>query len=340
MQNRKSIGRNDRVIVFYAGHGTLQKIKNFSNKEFREGYILPFDATQGDLASYLEMESLIKACQECPAKHVLLILDCCYSGYAATRDLGIGIMSDEEPDHYLKGITGDRALQVLAAGTDEELVGDSGLRPRNSPFTGALLDILEFKPYLENEGILTAGEIAKKVRQRVSRHYKGAQNPVFNTMSGHRFGDFVFKIYDKPGSRSDDFATEQKSQIEELYRTALRQSYTEDYHSALDTIDKVLQINRSHPDAWFLKATLIFKTSDDYEQALRCYNAILELNPNDEGAKRMKAKVLKLIDSSKPHSVRNVEKPEFGALISFQPPKIRKFEEDTILSAIMLIEYL
>ena len=141
------------------------------------------------------MESLVKGCQACPAKHVLLILDCCYSGYAITRDTG-----SERPTRvtqtYLDDITGRRAIQVIAAGQEDQPVSDSGIRSGYSAFTGALLDILEPGNDIDDNGIITASEIATNLERLVGLQ-KGNiyQRPAFGQISGSEGGDFLFKIF-------------------------------------------------------------------------------------------------------------------------------------------------
>jgi hypothetical protein len=141
------------------------------------------------------MRTIIKGCQDCQAKHVLLILDCCYSGFAALRDVGSKKLHIAT-DPFLEKITADRAIQVLAASEEDEPVNDSGIRTGNSAFTGALLDILESQRDIDNDGILTAREIGSRLSQEVTRHAYGTlQTPVFRDISGSRFGEFIFNIF-------------------------------------------------------------------------------------------------------------------------------------------------
>jgi uncharacterized caspase-like protein len=189
------IGPDDRILVYYAGHGKLKTITNREGQEVKTGYIIPYDAKKDKYSSYLEMETIVDCCTNSPAKHVLLILDCCYSGYAATR--GDIIKPTMATDFYLKQITTNTAYQILAAGEKNQPVADSGIRKGNSAFTGALLDILESEIYLDNDGILTASEIGTKLGLEVARQSRGGvfQRPVFNNLYGSGLGDFVFKIF-------------------------------------------------------------------------------------------------------------------------------------------------
>jgi hypothetical protein len=114
------------------------------------------------------MDAIINASRECTVKHVLLIFDCCYSGYAALRESEV-IKPPNVTDEYLERITSNRAIQVLAAGEVDQPVNDSGERLGFSAFTGALLDIFESRRDLDNDGLLTASEIGSYLGPIVSR---------------------------------------------------------------------------------------------------------------------------------------------------------------------------
>jgi hypothetical protein len=141
------------------------------------------------------MDYLIESSQACNARHIFLVLDCCYSGYAAMRD------SEPKKPHKatyndLKDMTSRETIQVMAAGEEDQPIGDSGLRPGYSPFTGALLDILEPELDLDNNAILSASEIAANLEKHIANQKgKVFQRPAYNFISGSNGGDFVFKIF-------------------------------------------------------------------------------------------------------------------------------------------------
>jgi uncharacterized caspase-like protein len=195
LQERKTIGTKDRVIVYYSGHGKLRTILGPHGGEMEEGFIVPYDSKREKFGSNISMETIINGCQQCPAKHVLLILDCCYSGLAQIRYIR-SPKPHRATEDYVRDISSRESLQILAAGREDEPVSDSGIRPGYSAFTGALLDILEGDDDLDDSGILTADGIGSNLAKQVARQ-KGLlyQNPVYNYLSGSRGGDFIFKIF-------------------------------------------------------------------------------------------------------------------------------------------------
>ncbi len=196
IKDESEIRPKDRVIIYYSGHGKLKTRIGHNGEEIREGYIIPYDAKLNKYSSYISMDEIVKACQNCPAKHVLLILDCCYSGYAARRSIGL-----EKPNRatssFITNLTSRRALQVLAAGEEDQPVNDSGVRPGFSAFTGALLDLLESGIDLDNDGILTCREIGLSLRAEVAKQTTtgNLQVPVYRDISGSEDGDLVFMVY-------------------------------------------------------------------------------------------------------------------------------------------------
>ncbi|HET7284964.1 MAG TPA: caspase family protein, partial [Nitrososphaeraceae archaeon] len=196
LQDKDIIGPKDRVLIYYSGHGKLRTILNRQGQEIKQGFIVPHDSNKEKFNLNVPMETVVEGCQNCAAKHVLLILDCCYSGLAAIRS-----SERQKPkkvsQFYLKEITSRSATQVLAAGQEDQAVSDSGKRPGYSAFTGALLDILDMERDLDDDGVLTASEIGYNLGKEVISHQKGVyQKPVYNHISGSEGGDFIFKLFD------------------------------------------------------------------------------------------------------------------------------------------------
>jgi hypothetical protein len=193
-RDRELIGSDDRVLIYYSGHGKLQSLFGPQGESLKRGYIVPYDAKRDKTFTCIDMESIVTSCQECMAKHILLVLDCCYSGHAALR-ASQPRRPSFDPKTYLRDVTSTRAIQIIAAGLQDQPVNDSGRRSGYSAFTGALLDILESGIDLNHDGILSASEIGLYLESEVPKQAKGvAQKPVFNHLPGSALGDFVFGI--------------------------------------------------------------------------------------------------------------------------------------------------
>ena len=199
LRDEKRIGPKDRIIIYYSGHGKLRTIIGRSGQEIKEGYIVPYDSRKEKYGSNIPMETLIDGCQNCPAKHVLLILDCCYSGYATTRAMQTPSKPLKATEDYIRDISSRGAIHILAAGQEDQPVSDSGRRPGYSAFTGALLDILEPETDPDDNGILTASEIGFNLERDVAiqeQEPRGPyQRPVYAHLSGSEGGDLILKIF-------------------------------------------------------------------------------------------------------------------------------------------------
>jgi uncharacterized caspase-like protein len=103
---RQQAGREDRVLVFFAGHGMTVKLR--SGEE--EGYLIPADGDPSLLYSTgISMSSLRQISDFLPAKHILYVVDACYSGYAVFNRA----ISDELLDEMVK----KRAIQISGRGS-------------------------------------------------------------------------------------------------------------------------------------------------------------------------------------------------------------------------------
>ncbi len=99
------------------------------------GYLIPVDGTSNKLSSLIRWDDLTRNADIIPAKHMLFIMDACYSGLATQRAIPPGTQ------RFLSDMLQRTARQVLTAGKADEVVADGGgPQGRNSIFTGYLLE--------------------------------------------------------------------------------------------------------------------------------------------------------------------------------------------------------
>jgi len=157
LANPDLVQREDRVLVFYAGHGATRRLA--SGREL--GYIIPVDA---DLTNYegsaISMTNFQDISEAIPAKHVLFIMDSCYSGLALLRG-----GSPLPAQNYLNEMAHREARQMFTAGGADQQVADSGPNG-HSVFTWTLLQGLDGLADLNGDGVITATELAAYVAPR------------------------------------------------------------------------------------------------------------------------------------------------------------------------------
>ncbi len=177
------VQREDRVLVFYAGHGATRKLA--SGRDL--GYIIPVDA---DLTNYegsaISMTNFQDISESIPAKHLLFIMDSCYSGLAITRGGGLAVSQN-----YLSEISRREARQMFTAGGADQQVADNGPNG-HSVFTWTLLQGLDGRADLNGDGVITATELAAYVAPAVSA--LSHQTPAFGNLPGTEGGDFIFDL--------------------------------------------------------------------------------------------------------------------------------------------------
>ena len=195
--NPDLVKREDRVFVFFAGHGATRHLA--SGRDL--GYIIPVDA---DLTNYegqaISMTNFQDIAEAIPAKHVLFVMDSCYSGLALTRGggtLGLG--------NYLLEISRRTARQMFTAGGADQQVADNGPNG-HSVFTWTLLQALDGRADLNGDGVVTATELAAYVTPAVSA--LSHQTPVFGNLPGSEGGDFIFEL-----NHETEFLNENSAQL-------------------------------------------------------------------------------------------------------------------------------
>jgi tetratricopeptide (TPR) repeat protein len=275
LTDEEKIAPKDRLVIYYSGHGKLRTRVGPNGQLIKRGYIIPYDFESDNYALAVPMEAVVEACQLCPAKHTLLILDCCYSGYAAAR--GDFAKPKRITSRYLDHISKRRAVQLFAAGEEDEPVADSGIMKGYSAFTGALLSILEPEMDPDGDGILTASEVGMALKHQVSLQESGSfQNPVYTNIMGHENGDLVFKIFNRdiePGPVSDEL------DIDKTLESAKDYFSYGSYELALENVEKVLRKNILLYTAHDLKGSVL-SAQGKYNEALASFDEALRIMPN------------------------------------------------------------
>ena len=174
------VQKNDRIFVFFAGHGATRHLS--SGRDL--GYIVPYDSDPTQFATdAIPMTEIQNIAESLSAKHALFVMDACYSGLGLTRGGGAG--------NFLRDNAKRIGRQMLTAGGADQLVSDGGPNG-HSVFTWTLLQGLAGKGDLNGDGLITATELAAYVAPAVSS--VSSQTPAFGSLPGSEGGDFVFEL--------------------------------------------------------------------------------------------------------------------------------------------------
>jgi uncharacterized caspase-like protein len=174
-----SVGGDDRIVVFFAGHGCTR-----TGTRGEVGFLVPVDGNPNDLRTLIRWDDFTRNAELIQAKHVLFLMDACYGGLAIRRNTPPGSA------RFLKDMLQRYARQVLTAGKANETVADSGgPRPDHSIFTGHLLDALGGMA-ADSNGIISANAVMAYVYDHVAKDPHSRQSPHFGFLEGD--GDFIF----------------------------------------------------------------------------------------------------------------------------------------------------
>ena len=177
--NQNTVGLDDRIFIFFAGHGYTM-----TGRRGEVGFLMPYDGNADNLSTLIRWDELTRNSELIPAKHILFIIDACFSGLAITRGLSPG------SKRFLKDMLIRFVRQVITAGKANEAVADAGGPiPNHSVFTGHLLQALEGNAK-STDGSITANGVMAYVYDKVSKDEHSRQTPHFGFLDGE--GDFVF----------------------------------------------------------------------------------------------------------------------------------------------------
>ena len=181
-----SAGEDDRILVFYSGHG-----QTLSGKDGTEtGYIIPYEGKQNNpYATGLVMDEILRTCQMSDAKHMLFLMDACYSGLMTENVKGL---SKPQEQGYLSKVANESARQIITAGDSDEQVIERD-EWQHSAFTKNLLEGLDtWEADYNEDGCITADELSTYLRENVTEDSDFQQTPQDGRFRNSGRGEFVF----------------------------------------------------------------------------------------------------------------------------------------------------
>lgn len=165
-----TLRQNDNLLIFYAGHGTIKTY----NDDKEAAYLIPSDAVKDKTYQYIRSDELQELLISTKARHVLIILDACFSG-ALLRETPQSVPTDIKEQNKFA------SRKVMTSGNVEEV-------PDNSIFIQYLLKSLD-----ENvEEYLSTNDIWKKIVRKVEDESNKQPKYIAIEGVGDKRGQFIF----------------------------------------------------------------------------------------------------------------------------------------------------
>lgn len=162
---------DDNLIIFYAGHGSM-------NPQTNRGFWIPYDGTS-DTSTWIENSVIKDLIQDLTAKHIWLIADSCFSGTFLTNTRNIR----EELTYDI--LDSKKSRWMLSSGSEEKV--SDGIPTKHSPFCKYLIDCLK-----NNTNEFTCvSEIITYVKSLTLNHSKQTPRGAFVDNVGHSEGEMV-----------------------------------------------------------------------------------------------------------------------------------------------------
>jgi len=183
---------DDRFVVYVAGHGV-----GLEGTVRSEGWLVAHDSEPQRQRRMLRMRDLVDP-NYTRAKHSLIILDACHSGYAVTFDQPRAVpTASPDPRKAAKHYLTRRAMQVFSSANPLETATDAALVDGHTPFTGYLLKALsgsEPAALSSVTNLLTSESVGEYVRNSVAAFPGAWQGPQLGVLPGDQGGLMVWRL--------------------------------------------------------------------------------------------------------------------------------------------------
>ena len=175
----KNSSPEDLVVMSFHVHGITLNI-NDTHHGFIAPHNVPNDATPAELISMSDISNWTKYIK---ARHVLILFDCCFSGFSSLRKTK---QSDKFSTYTIKKMLTKKSRIAINAGTHDQTVSDGGWN-RNSIFTGVLLSY----PFLNNKKGSVI-HLYNYLLTNVPKYYP--QTPTMGKLIGDEGGDIFLSL--------------------------------------------------------------------------------------------------------------------------------------------------
>ena len=176
-QIKSKAGREDTVIIFFAGHGAPEESETSLDGDGIEKYILPCDANTSDLyTTAIPMDEIARIFRRIKAERVILLADCCYSGQTGGRTI-LSKTRANISDAFLDRLSRGKGRIIITASSASEVSKESD-DLKHGYFTYYLLKGLKGAADVDEDGFIDVNEISSYLNREVPEATDQKQHPV------------------------------------------------------------------------------------------------------------------------------------------------------------------
>ena len=168
---------NDNLLIYYAGHGELDKAEN-------RGYWLPVDASYELRSKWISNQRIVDRIKATKAKHVLLMVDSCFSG-TLMRSGTTPEIKETIDEKYIERLKKKKTRLVITSGGEEPVVDSDG--GQHSLFALKLIDTLK-----NNKTVINSQILFENIRRYVVVNADQTPERAIVHKTGDDGGDFLF----------------------------------------------------------------------------------------------------------------------------------------------------
>jgi uncharacterized caspase-like protein len=175
---KEAAGKEDMVIIFFAGHGAAEVDASSAEGDGLEKYLMTWEANPRDLyATAMPMVEIARILNRIRSERLVFIVDSCYSGASGGRTVSTGGIRANIADTFLDRIAGGRGKVIITASAANEVsVEKDDLQ--HGVFTYYLLEGLRGAADSDRDGMITVDEAYRYVSEKVPRATSQEQHPV------------------------------------------------------------------------------------------------------------------------------------------------------------------
>jgi len=177
--------KNDKVFIFYAGHGAPEADYTRKESDGFSKYLVPYDANANDLyATGIPMAEIRTIFERVESDQLIFVADACYSGASGGRTFSAvkGARAIRITGDFVENLAPKGSGRVILAASDVNEVSLELPELKHGIFTYYLLEGLRGAADVNKDGKISVQEAYDYLSEKVSRHSKqagGNQHPIW-----------------------------------------------------------------------------------------------------------------------------------------------------------------